>query len=92
MAETAWDEDFLRILRGYLTLLPEQGELHPDAALGSLGLDSLASIQLLVALEETFDIAIPDDLLNSDTFATARSLWNVVDSLRSPARTGAADS
>jgi acyl carrier protein len=85
MAASAWDVEFERVVRGYLGLLPASSELTPDADLRGLGLDSLASVQLLVTLEETYDIAVPDDLLNHSTFASPLSLWRVVDALRETA-------
>ena len=35
--------------------------ISPDATFESIGVDSLDGIQILFALEQEFDIAIPDD-------------------------------
>ena len=78
-----WDATFEKTLREHLSLLPATTELAPDMQLGSLGLDSLASIQLLVSIEETYDVAIPDEFLNLETFSTPASLWRAVAALRS---------
>ncbi|MFC8426342.1 phosphopantetheine-binding protein [Streptomyces sp. NPDC057236] len=81
---TEWDSRFEKVLRAHLPLLGADRALAPDAALSGLGLDSLASVQLLVSLEETFEVAIPDEMLTPENFATPGSLWTAVDSLREP--------
>ncbi|MGW3421539.1 phosphopantetheine-binding protein [Streptomyces phaeochromogenes] len=80
--QTGWDPQFEKVLREHLPLLNADHTLSPDAALSGLGLDSLASVQLLVSLEEAFEVAIPDEMLTPENFATPSSLWTVVESLR----------
>ncbi|WP_405059954.1 phosphopantetheine-binding protein [Kribbella sp. NBC_01505] len=70
-------------VRAHLPLLPDEAELPPDAELVSLGLDSLGTVTLLLELEETFAIEIPDELLSASTFATMASLQQVVTTLQS---------
>lgn len=81
---TEWDPQFEKVLREHLPLLGADHALRPDASLSGLGLDSLASVQLLVTLEETFEVAIPDDMLTPENFSTPGSLWTAVQSLREP--------
>ena len=54
-----------------------------DASTALLGavpeLDSMAVMNIIVALEERFDIAIDDDEVNASTFATLGSLLRFVD-------------
>ncbi|MEU4923461.1 phosphopantetheine-binding protein [Streptomyces parvus] len=76
-----WSDEFETVLRTHLPLLAQEEEVDPDAALARLGLDSLGTVGLLVELEETFAIVIPDESLNPETFATPRSLWGTVDRL-----------
>jgi acyl carrier protein len=73
-----WDERFERILRHHLRFLPASDALDPDSRLGDLGLDSLASVQVLLTLEEAYAVSIPDDRLNAEMFETAASLWQAV--------------
>jgi acyl carrier protein len=42
--------------------------------LGDLGLDSMAAVNLLLDLEQAFDVQIPDDLLSAETFETFASV------------------
>jgi acyl carrier protein len=55
--------------------------MEPEVALADLGLDSLGTVGLLVELEETFNVVIPDEFLSAEMFATPKSLWDVIDQL-----------
>jgi acyl carrier protein len=57
------------------------GPLDPADSLADLGLDSLNTVEILVRLEEEFDIHVPDEKLVQETFATVSSLWSVLNSL-----------
>jgi len=57
-------------------------ELQGNENLKDLGLDSMTSIDLLLELETRYDIAIPMEYLNENTFATPINLWNVVQEIR----------
>ncbi|HDR6315561.1 TPA: acyl carrier protein [Bacillus thuringiensis] len=50
--------------------------------LKELGLDSLASIELLLEIEEAYEIIFPDELLTEDTFSSSRNLWSIVSKLK----------
>jgi acyl carrier protein len=52
-------------------------ELTPGCELAALGIDSLAIVDLIVALEESLDIRIPTDLLTPEAFATIGALWEM---------------
>ena len=77
-----WTSQFEKVLREHLPLLEAGQELAPDATLAALGLDSLATVQLLVGLEDAFELTIPDELLVPENFATPGALWAAVDGLR----------
>jgi acyl carrier protein len=74
----AWPAKYEDVLRQHLPLLDAGQQLHSGAVLVDLGLDSLGVIALLVDLEETFSVVIPDERLGQETFATAGSLWGVL--------------
>ncbi|WP_405160842.1 phosphopantetheine-binding protein [Nocardia sp. NBC_01499] len=82
MTRQTWAESFEKTLRTYLPLLSADQEVTPDLNLADHGLDSLATVSLLLDLEETFVVTIPDHLLSVTTFATPAGLWEVIDSLR----------
>jgi diaminopimelate decarboxylase len=79
---TSWDEPFETILRSQLRALPDDVPLGPDQNLAALGLDSMASVELLLALEEHYAMEIPDELLQPATFATAAALWKAISGVR----------
>lgn len=73
-----WPDEFEKLLRNYLPLLGDDIPLAPTAVLPDLGLDSLSTIGLLVDVEESFEVQLPDDALTPSTFATPAALWSVV--------------
>lgn len=71
-----------KILKGILPALPAETRLNPSDRLAELGLDSLLLVQLVVQIEEGFQISLTDDLLTQETFESVDSLWTVVSALR----------
>lgn len=66
------DQRFARIL---IEHLPSLDGVTENTDLAAAGLDSLATVSLLVDIEERFDTYLPDELISTATFATAGSLW-----------------
>lgn len=56
-------------------------ELADDGDLYSAGLTSLATVGLMLALEDAFDIEFPDSMLSRKTFASIASLAAAVQAL-----------
>lgn len=52
--------------------------LGDNADLFAAGLDSLAIVNVLMRLEEQFDVELPDDMLQRKTFATIASIDTAV--------------
>ncbi|MGY0064945.1 phosphopantetheine-binding protein [Streptomyces sp. LZ34] len=77
----AWDPQFESIMRETLRFLPDDEELEPDLNTSSAGLDSVASVELLVAVEGAFGIVVPDELIVPETFATPAGFWKVIHGL-----------
>jgi acyl carrier protein len=48
--------------------------LADDADLYAAGLSSFASVQLMLGLEEAFDVEFPDHLLNRKSFASVAAI------------------
>ncbi|GAA1946287.1 hypothetical protein GCM10009837_85450 [Streptomyces durmitorensis] len=72
------DARFTELLTPFLKFLGDR-EIEADSSLRDLGLDSMQAIELLFAIEDTFDVTLPDDDMNDATFATAGSLWQAVE-------------
>jgi acyl carrier protein len=55
--------------------------LTDDADLYAAGLSSFASVQLMLAIEEEFDIEFPENRLNRKTFSSIQAISAVVTEL-----------
>jgi acyl carrier protein len=64
---------------GGLSVAPS--EIAADADLYALGLTSFASVQLMLAIEEAFDIEFPDHLLNRKSFASIDAIERTVSAI-----------
>ncbi|MDJ0360823.1 phosphopantetheine-binding protein [Rhodococcus sp. H29-C3] len=76
--ETAWDRNFERHISRAIPRLSIAGGLKADEDLKNAGLDSLALVALLGDLEREYRIAITDDQLTAENFATPDSIWSLV--------------
>jgi acyl carrier protein len=68
-------------------LLKEQGTVQTggltDATdLYAAGLTSLATVDLMMAIEQAFDLVLPDEALHRRTFASIGSIAAVIESLQ----------
>jgi acyl carrier protein len=70
------DTGFAELLGGFVPEAPRP--LTESVRLRDAGLDSMQAIDLLLAIEDEYDIEFPPDLLNDATFDTAGSLWTAV--------------
>jgi acyl carrier protein len=61
--------------------LPAGAEIEADTDLYRAGMKSFASVQLMLGLEEAFDIEFPEELLNRQTFRTAAAMQAAVEQL-----------
>lgn len=77
--------DVRRLLRAHGTLTADVDLLAPDTDLYEAGLTSLSAVDLMLAVEQTFDFIFPDDTLNRRTFSSIRSIAAVVERLKAGA-------
>ena len=73
-----WDERFPTVVRGVLTGVDE---IDPETPLRDGGLNSLGSVQLIMALEHAYAVDFPDELLRLEAFETAGTLWDALSTL-----------
>ena len=74
--------DRVRTIVGSLNLLPVPVDgLSDDDNLFDAGMTSFGSVQLMLAVEEEFDIEFPNSLLTRKTFATLGGLMSAVEQL-----------
>ena len=64
---------------GHMAVDPR--EVDDQADLYKLGLTSTASVNVILALEEAFDVEFPDEALKKSTFASVRNIEQVVEGL-----------
>jgi acyl carrier protein len=56
--------------------------LHEDADLYAVGLTSFATVQLMLALEDAFDIEFSEKMLNRRTFQTLANMAGAVSDMQ----------
>lgn len=72
--------DFIVLLRPFLRYADGR-QITPDAVLRDLGLDSMREIELLFAIEDTYGVTMPDEVLTDTTFSTAGQLWAAIEQI-----------
>jgi len=77
------EERIVEIVSRRLKYLRPGQRLSLDEPLKPLGLDSMASIDLLFDLEDAFEVAVGDEDMTEANFLTARTLHDMVVRLRS---------
>jgi acyl carrier protein len=82
MTDTPWEQDFAELVTGVLPPAARTAPLDPGLDLRRAGLDSMASIELLVRLETAYAVRFPEEVLTAKTFATPGALWRVLETLR----------
>lgn len=65
----------------HLRMVNDPQEIPVDADLSTLGLTSMAATNLLIDLEDEFDIQFPDSMLTPEVFHAVNSLEEAVASL-----------
>jgi acyl carrier protein len=69
------------VLAAYGRMEVDPRDVDDQADLYELGLTSLASVNVMLALEEAFDIEFPDEVLKKCTFASVRNIEQVIEGL-----------
>ena len=72
---------YLGILRQHIRFVNQEQTIPMDTELEKLGLDSMSAIDLLLNLEQTFEVVFPDEMITAETFRTATTLQEAVKSL-----------
>ena len=70
-----------QVLREQVTIISDVDCLAPEADLYAAGLNSMSSVDLMLAIEQTFDFLFPDDALNRRTFSSIASIAAAVERL-----------
>jgi acyl carrier protein len=86
VAQTPFDR-YRRLLASNLPNIDAE-DLEPETLLVDLGVDSVMLVQLVVQLEEAFDLNMPDSAMTAETFESVESLWLMVSGLLDGAHHG----
>ncbi|WP_078557199.1 phosphopantetheine-binding protein [Bacillus alkalicellulosilyticus] len=52
-----------------------------ERELSNMGIDSLGTIDLILDLEDAFDIEFPDEYLNEESFKNGNSIWGSINEI-----------
>jgi acyl carrier protein len=79
----AWDkgevlEQIFQLVRRCAKSVNHEEHFAADRELTQLGVDSMALVELLAGIEESFNIIVPDEMLTMETFESARSVTAAV--------------
>ncbi|MGZ5661133.1 MAG: acyl carrier protein [Usitatibacter sp.] len=87
-----YSEQIKKILAEHGRLLVDASRLEDDSDLYAAGLTSLSTVNLMLALEEHFNVEFLDRMLGRKTFGSIRSLSEAIEELAGPAGLPAAAS
>jgi acyl carrier protein len=68
------EEEIRKILAEHGRLPVEMGDLSDDADLYQAGMTSHASVSVMLALEDTFDVEFPESMLRKSTFESVSAI------------------
>jgi acyl carrier protein len=69
------------VLAAHGRMAVDASEVDDQADLYDLGLTSHASVDVMLALEDAFDIEFPDEVLKKFTFASIHNIAEVIEGL-----------
>ncbi len=73
------------ILQKYGRLPVDVATLSNEADIHAAGMTSFAAVEVMMALEEAFDVEFPDRMLNRRNFASIAAIENALLTLKSEA-------
>lgn len=74
-----YTEEIREILTKHARLAVDVKELADDSNLYQAGLTSLTTVNLMLAIEDHFDIEFPDSLLGRNTFGSIEAISEAVE-------------
>ncbi len=81
------DEDIRKVLEEHGNLPVDVGTLQDEDDLYQAGLTSHASVNVMLALEDEFDIEFPELMLRRSTFESVAAIRNAISALTGPVST-----
>ena len=81
--DVSMTEEIRSIVAEHGRLSVDVGELAPDSDLYHAGMTSHASVNVMLALEDHFDIEFPDSMLKRSVFESISAIERALEELRS---------
>ncbi|MHB8491914.1 MAG: acyl carrier protein [Solirubrobacteraceae bacterium] len=78
-------DEIRQLITEHAHLSTDVHALSDDQDLYDAGMSSHASVALMLALEDHFDVEFPDSMLKRSTFETVSSILAAVDSIKTQA-------
>ncbi|HEY4163904.1 MAG TPA: acyl carrier protein [Dongiaceae bacterium] len=75
------NDEIRAVLRSHGRIPGDINSLPDDANLFAAGLTSLASVDVILALEEKFDIEFPDHMMHRKTFESVAAIASAITGL-----------
>jgi acyl carrier protein len=75
---TEWTGEFEQILRQHCRFLDDAEPIDADASLPDLGINSISMLSILMAIEDTFAVSLPDLVVTGDEFGTPGGMWRTI--------------
>jgi acyl carrier protein len=69
------------VLAAHARMAVDPQEIDDTADLYDLGMTSHASVDVMLALEDEFDIEFPEEMLKKSTFESVRNISQAIESL-----------
>jgi acyl carrier protein len=82
MTEDEVKTEIRRVLRDHARLPVDVEQLDDHADLFQAGMTSHASVNVMLALEDAFDVEFPDQMLKASVFQTVASIADAVGQLQ----------
>ena len=79
--ESVMQDQIRDVLAAHGRMAVDPREVDDQADLYKLGLTSHASVDVMLALEDAFDIEFPDEVLKKSTFESVHNIAQVVEGL-----------
>ena len=79
--ERVMQDQIRDVLAAHGRMAVDPREVDDQADLYKLGLTSHASVDVMLALEDAFDIEFPDEVLKKSTFESVHNIAQVIESL-----------
>ena len=74
-------ERIREVLAAHGRMAVDPHEVYDQADLYDLGMTSHASVDVMLALEDAFDVEFPDEVLKKSTFASVRNIEQALEAL-----------